>query len=216
VVSEQPGEIVFRTDWPLGPYEGLTVAAAWPKGVIAEPDESTRLGWWLTDYGPPVIGGLGLLLILGFYFLAWQSAGRDPRPGTIVPLFSPPENMSPAAMRYVAEMDADNRSFAAALVDMGVRGHIRIVEEDGGWFSGDKRRIERLASQTPLPEDEQAALAELVSTGETIEMKQENHSKFSSAKKALEDNLKKRFEGTMFRRNYGWAATGVAVFIAAL
>jgi len=216
VVSEQPGEIVFRTNWPLGPYEGLTVAAAWPKGVIAEPDESTRLGWWLTDYGPPAVGILGLILILGFYFIAWQRAGRDPRPGTIVPLFSPPEEMSPAAMRYVAEMDADNRSFAAALVDMGVRGHIRIVEEDGGWFSGDKRRIERLASPAPLPEEEQAALAELVSTGETIEMKQENHSEFSSAKKALEDSLKKRFEGTMFKRNYGWAAAGVAVFVAAL
>ena len=216
VVSEQPGEIVFRTTWPLDLYEGLTVAAAWPKGVVAEADESTRLGWWLTDYGPPIVGALGLLGILAFYYIAWQRAGRDPRPGTVVPLFSPPDDLSPAAMRYVAEMDADNRSFAAALVDMGVRGHIRIVEEDGGWFSGDKRRIERLPSQTPLPDEEQLALVELVSTGETIEMTQENHSKFSAAKKALEENLKKRFEGKLFKRNYGWAAAGVAVFVAAL
>ena len=53
VVEEKPGEIAFRTTRPLGPYEGLTVAVAFPKGVVAEADESTRLGWWLSDYGPP-------------------------------------------------------------------------------------------------------------------------------------------------------------------
>ena len=216
VASEQPGEIVFRTTRPLGPYEGLTVAASWPKGVVGETDESTRLGWWLTDYGPPVVGGLGLLALLAFYYTAWQRAGRDPRPGTIVPIFTPPDGMSPAAMRYVAEMDADNRSFAAALVNMGVAGHIRIVEEEGGWLSSDKRRIERLPGSSTLAEEEQAALAQLASTGESIEMKQENHARFSSAKNALEKILKTRFEGKLFKRNYGWAAAGIAVFVAAL
>ncbi|HUG46437.1 MAG TPA: DUF2207 domain-containing protein, partial [Sphingomicrobium sp.] len=66
VVSEQPGEIVFRTTWPLGSREGLTVAAAWPKGVVAEPDEETRLGWWIADNGPPIVGAAGLLMILAF------------------------------------------------------------------------------------------------------------------------------------------------------
>jgi len=216
VVSEEPGEIVFRTTWPLGPYEGLTVAAAWPKGVIAEPDETTKLGWWLTDYGPPLVGGLGLLAVLVFYYVAWQRAGRDPRAGTIVPLFSPPDGLSPAAVRYVTEMDADNRAFAAALVDMGVRGHIRIVEEEGGWFSSDTRRIERVESANELPTEEQMALARLVSTGESIEMKQKNHEKFSSAKSALEDYLKNRFEGKLFKRNYAWAGAGLAVFIGAV
>ena len=216
VIAEMPGEIAYRTTWPLAAYDGLTVAAAWPKGVVAEPDESARLGWWLSDYGPPALGAAGLLGLLAFYFHAWRRAGRDPRPGTIVPLFAPPDDLSPAAIRYVARMDADNRSFAAALVDMGVRGHIRIVEEDGGWLSGDKRRIERLASAATLPEEEEGALAELLSTGESIEMKHENHAKFSSSKNSLEEILKKRFEGKMFHRNYGWAGAGVALFVAAL
>ena len=38
----RPGDISFRTTRPLGPYEGLTVAVAFPKGVVAEPGESTR------------------------------------------------------------------------------------------------------------------------------------------------------------------------------
>ena len=62
-----------------------------------------------------------------------------------MPIFSPPDDLTPAGMRYVTKMSADNRAFAAALVDMGVRGHIRMVEEDGGWLSSKKMRIERLA-----------------------------------------------------------------------
>ena len=103
---------------------------------------------------------LALLGLLAFYFFAWQRAGRDPRAGTVVPLFSPPDDLSPAAMRYMSKMGADNRAFAAALVDMGVRGHVRMVEEDGGWFSRDKTRLERLAGSEPLPPDEEAALAQ--------------------------------------------------------
>ncbi len=216
VVSEAPGEMSFRTTWPLAPYEGLTVAVAFPKGVVGAPDERTRLGWWLSDYGPPIVGFLGLLGVIAFYFVAWHRAGRDPKAGTIVPLFSPPDDLSPAGMRYVREMKTDNRAFAAALVDMGVRGHIKIEETDGGWLSGDTRTIERLASDAPLPEDEQAALSQLVPTGASIAMKQENWEKFSAAKSALEGALKARYEGKLFKRNYGWAAAGTAIFIAAL
>ena len=34
IVTETPGLIVFRTTRPLGRKEGLTIAVAWPKGVI--------------------------------------------------------------------------------------------------------------------------------------------------------------------------------------
>ena len=68
----------------------------------------------------------------------------------MVPIFAPPDGLSPAGMRYMSKMNADNRAFAAALVDMGVRGHIKLVEEDGGWSSRDKTRLERLDSATPF------------------------------------------------------------------
>jgi hypothetical protein len=181
VVEEKPGEIAFRTTRPLGSNEGLTVAVAFPKGVVADADESTRLAWWLSDYGPPAVGIAALAGLLGYYFFAWKRAGRDPRAGTVVPLFSPPDDLSPPAMRYISKMGSDNRAFAAALVDMGVRGHIRLSEEDGGFFSRDKTRLERMASATPLPAEEEAALRELAMTGESIMMVQKNHAKFSSA-----------------------------------
>ena len=81
---------------PLGPDEGLTVAVAWPKGVVAEPTASSRLAWLLADYGPPLVGAAGLLGRARLSISTPGSrAGRDPRAGTVVPLFSPPDDLSP-------------------------------------------------------------------------------------------------------------------------
>ncbi len=216
VASERPGEIHFETTGPLGPYEGLTVAVAWPKGVVADASAEQRRRWWLADHGPLILSVLALAGILGFYWFAWHRAGRDPRPGTIVPLFSPPDGLSPAAMRYIWKMKADNRAFAAALVAMGVKGHVRLVEEDGGWLSSDKTRIERLAGSVPLAADEEAALRELAGTGSSIVMEQKNHARFTSAKNGLEEILKTAYEGKLFHRNWGWAIAGLLLLLTGL
>ncbi|MEO6361141.1 MAG: DUF2207 domain-containing protein [Sphingomicrobium sp.] len=216
IVAEAPGAITWRTTRPLSAYEGLTIAIAWPKGVVAEADGSMRARWWLADNGPPIIGALGLLAICIFYFIAWKKAGRDPRPGTIVPLFSPPDELSPAAMRYVTKMSLDNRAFAAALVDMGVKGHIRMVEEDGGWLSRGKTRIELVQGKVPLPAAEQDALAKLIQSGELIMMEQENHAYFAAAKLALSKAFQARFDGKLFNRHWGWAVAGGLLWLGAI
>ena len=216
VVEERPGEILFRTTSPLAAYDGLTVAAAFPKDLVAQPDTSTQQAWWIADYGPLLAAAAALITLCGFYYVAWQRAGRNPRAGTIVPLFSPPDGLSPAAMRYIWKMGTDNRAVAAALVELGVKGHVRMVEEDGGFLSRDKVRLERLAASAPLPSAEEALLSQLAMTGESIVMEQKNHAKFSAAQKALSKDLKEQFEGKMFRRNWGWAFAGLAFFLAAL
>jgi len=216
VIDEKPGDITFRTTVGLASYQGLTIAVAFPPGIVEDPGRATRTAWWLSDYGPIAVGLAALLALIGYYFIAWKRAGRNPRAGTIVPLFSPPDDFSPAGMRYVIKMGADNRAFAAALVDMGVRGHIRLSEEDGGWLSRDKTRLERLAGGQELPPEEEAALRELALTGEIVVMEQKNHEKFSSAKQALSDVLKDKYEGTMFHRNWGWAGAGLLLFAGAI
>ncbi len=214
VVDEKPGEITFRTTRPLNSYEGLTVAAAFPKSVIAEPSSGSRILDFLADSGPPALGLMCLLGLCAFYYVAWKRAGRNPRAGTVVPLYSPPDELSPAEMRYVTEMGADNRTYAAALVDMGVRGHVRLIEEDRGWLSGKHTRLERLAGKDPLPEEEEAALDCLCSPGEEVMMEQKNHEIFSASQSALQGVLKARYEGKLFNRNIGWAAAGLFLFAA--
>jgi uncharacterized membrane protein YgcG len=45
-------------------------------------------------------------------------------------------------------------------------------------------------------------------------MKQKNHEKFSSAKKAMTEILSSKYEGKLFKHNYGWAAAGLLLFAA--
>jgi uncharacterized membrane protein YgcG len=210
VTSEAAGDITFQTTRPLEISEGLTVAVAWPKGVIAEPPAETRLGWWLEDNGPPAAGALGLVGVLGFYFQAWRRVGRGPRAGTVVPIFAPPDGLSAAGMRYIEEMGADSRGFAAALVDLGVRGRIRLVEgEKPLLFGKPKMTIEKTGGADGLPEAEAGLLQQLFAGEDRLVMEQKNHERFRAAERALERSLKRQHEGTMFVRNLGWAFRGL-------
>jgi predicted membrane protein DUF2207 len=216
VVAEEPGDITVRTTTPLGAYEGLTVAVAWPKGVVPEPSASTRLGWLLTDDAPYAVALVALLGIFAYYFNAWRRAGRDPRPGTIVPLFSPPDSLTPAAMRYVVDMGSDNRTFAAALIDLGVKGKLRLVEGEKHFFSKAQTMIEKRSEANGLPVPESAMMQELFASGDTILMDQKNHTRFSAAQNVLSAEFKKLYEGKLFVRNWSWSARGIGVLIIAV
>jgi hypothetical protein len=211
VIAERAGEILFRTTQPLGAGEGLTVAAAWPKGVVSPPSQQAKLGWWLRDYGPPAVGLLGLLGVLGFYFHAWRRAGRGPSPGTIVPIFTPPDDMSAAEIRYVSKMGIDNRAFSAAIVDCGVRGALRLREQEGGLLSSSKMFIEKAASSAALPPPEAGMVQKLFASTDPVLMDDANHAIFQAARKELEAGLRKAHEGVLFVRNTRYSLVGLAL-----
>ena len=215
VLSRSPGEIRFATTSPLSSYEGLTVAAAFPKGVVDEPSENQKLGWFLADFLPVLVAVLGFGATAAFLVYAYRRAGRDPRAGTVVPLFAPPDDLSPAAMRYVVQQSFDNRAFAAALVDAGVKGHVRLVEEKGFLFFGGDKYVEGVstAASQPLDDAEQRAVNALVAPGERLELDNANHATFTNARKVLEADYQKRFDGIVFKRNYEWIGYAISVWL---
>ncbi|HEX8257866.1 MAG TPA: DUF2207 domain-containing protein [Allosphingosinicella sp.] len=217
VVAERPGEIRFRTTAPLYAYEGLTVAAAWPKGVVEPPAAGTKAGWWLRDNGPLALGILGLFGVLAYYFHAWRRAGRGPQAGTVVPLFTPPDGLSPAAVRHLWRMGSDNRTFAAALIDLGVRGCLRLREEDGGFFSGRKTYIERRegADTAALPTPEAGMMSALFGGGDSLLMDDKYHATFRAARNALDHALDKAHKGKRFLTNWHWSVGGVLLMAGA-
>ena len=216
VASERPGEIFFRTTAPLAANEGLTVAVAWPKGVVAAPSAEEKAGWWLRDNGPPIVAFLSLFGVLAYYFYAWRKAGRGPDAGTVVPIFSPPEGMSAAAARYVSRMRFDNRAFSAALVDCGVRGKLRHREDEGGFFSSRKMTIEKREGRASLPPPEAEMVEKLFEDGDSILMDDANHTIFQAARTALEKELEKAYQGKLFIRNTRYSLTGLALIAAAI
>jgi uncharacterized membrane protein YgcG len=216
VFAEQPGEIAFRTTAPLGPYEGLTVAVRWPKGVVAEPPRPSEARLRMQDDLPRGGALAALLGLLAYYYYAWKRAGRGPRPGTVVPTFSPPEGMSAAAVRYVKRMGFDDRCFAAAVVESGVHRELKLVESEGGFLQSKETTLERTAGKGDLAAPEQAMVSSLFADGDTIEMDNKNHTRFSLARSALSDGLDAAYKDTMFLRNQGWAWMGFALVFAAM
>ncbi|MGH6614607.1 DUF2207 domain-containing protein [Sphingomonas sp.] len=225
VVDEQPGRIVFRTTQPLGQYEGLTIAVAWRKGVVAQPSTATRLGWALRENGAMLLAIVGLLGILAYLALTWWRVKRNPDPRPVVPLFSPPDDLSAAALRLIWRMDFDNRAFSAAIVDVAVRGWLRIVEAPGSWGKP-SRTLEETAGSTPLPAAEQKMFGQLFKGRRTtIELTQDNYESLSDARAALGDGLDRslgedRYFSDAAKKSFlGWTLFGglfllVALFVA--
>jgi uncharacterized membrane protein YgcG len=207
IVEQQPGRIVFRTTRPLPARSGLTVAAAWQKGLIEPPSSSRRAQYWLEDNRALVISALGLALILAFYALAWMRVGRDPPIGTIIPLFAPPDGMSPAAARYVDRMSFDNHCFTAAIISCGVKGHLRIVEEDS------KSTLEKRDGGAPLAPEEQTLMGRLSAGNNIVLLDQANHVPLGRAKTSLDENLTKTYLGKLFANNFAWSMTGLVLVV---
>lgn len=207
VIEQRPGRIVFRTTRPLPPRNGLTVAASWAKGVVAPPTETQKLAWWITDNLALMIALAGGAALVGYYLVAWLKVGRDPPRGTIIPLFGPPDDLSAAGVRYAWRMGFDDRTFAAAIVDLGVRGHLTVTD------TGSVTRLAPRAGGRPLPAPERAIPPALFAGG-AITLEQENHRRIRAAKTALQQGLDAAYRGVLFTTNAGWAAAGAAAWVA--
>lgn len=127
----------------LPPGEGLTIVVSWPKGYIQEPSGETRFRYFLEDNRPTLVGAAGLILVLFYYLIVWFRVGRQPAKSSIMPIYEPPAGVSPAAMRYLVRMGFDNKTFAAAVIDMAVKKFLSIKENHGVFTlqraSGDKK-----------------------------------------------------------------------------
>lgn len=108
----------------LAPGEGLTLAVAWPAGVLARPSEGELAARYYLSFWPLIFPPL-VLLLMGRH---WWRNGRDPRENAIVVAYEPPDGMSPAEMGTIVDNTADLRDITSTLVDLAVRGYVGIEE----------------------------------------------------------------------------------------
>jgi uncharacterized membrane protein YgcG len=211
IVEQRPGRIAFRTTRPLPARHGLTVAAAWEKGLIAPPTAAQQATYWLSDNRGLAAAVAGLGLIVAFYGLAWSLVGRDPQGGTIIPLFGPPTGMSPAAARFVDRMGFDDRCFTAAIVNLGVHRRIKIVDD------GDTTTLQQRSGGREVVPEERAMEQWLFSAGRhSLLLDQANHATLGGAKDALKEKLQEQYLGKLFATNFLWSGLGLGLFVALL
>lgn len=209
---EASGEAVFTTTRSLAPGEGLTIVVSWPKGLVTQPAATEELAWLLRDNELLMIALGGLGLVLGYYLLVWLRVGRDLPPGIIFPRYTPPKGDSPAACRFIRRMGYDHKTFAAALVNLAVKGMLEITER------GKTFRLTRLAPwpAPSLAPGEKALLNTLFAGSDKIDLKQKNRARLIKATKAHKRSLKRDYEKTSFVTNSYWLLPGVLLSVLVL
>ena len=203
-------EAYFETTAPLGPREGLTIVAAFPKGIVAEPTAAQRRAWLWHDNRASILAIGGTLILLAYYLLLWYRVGRDPAAGVVVPLYRPPEGYSPASMRYVQNMGYDKRCFTAATVNLATKGALEIVDDDGDF---ELRRTGE-PPREPLAAGESRVLQGLFGGGrDRLDIEQDNHHILSRAIGKHKKSLKADYEKRYFKTNSWLLAPGLVATV---
>jgi len=193
------GSAIFETTRRLRALEGLTIVVSWAPGVIERPGPGQRLGYFFRDNAGLLIGIGGLVLVLIYHLLNWHQVGRDPRAGVIIPRYEPPAGLSPGAVRYIRRMGHDARTFAAAVLNLAVKGRITIEEEDGEYTL----RRSNDDDGSGLSGGERGIMKHLFGGRDAIVLKQDNHRTIRAAIQKQKRWLRNEYHQHYFKTN-GW------------
>ncbi|HEX3155487.1 MAG TPA: DUF2207 domain-containing protein, partial [Candidatus Angelobacter sp.] len=206
---DEDGNPTFRAE-NLAPQQGLTIAVSWPKGLIAEPTAAQKRAWFIADNKSNLVGLAGVVLVLLYYVMIWSMVGRDPASGTIVPLYEPPDNMSPAAMRFLERMGGDEKGFTAAIMGLAAKGYLTIEQDESKTYKLVCRKNATDKDGT-LSGDEKSLARTLFKDGSPLVLENKNHELLMRARKGLETNLHATIETTSFRTNARYLWPGIVV-----
>jgi len=208
-VFNSGGMPYYVTTKPLDAYEGLTIVAAFPKGFFPEPTKQMKIRDLIVDNPALFILICALIRMPVYYFVVWLFVGRDPLKGVIMPLYTPPDDLSPAAIRYLNRMGFDDKVFAAALIDLAVKGCLKIQENKNNYTltkTSEVLKNERLSSEEVQIWNQMP--------GKVVLGKYEGAA-VGNMRDDLEQSLKQRFTN-FFKTNRGFVSPGIALSIIAL
>jgi len=124
--SEVKGaDVMFETTNPLPMRGGLTIDIYIPKDVLQQPSALTKLGWFLGSNPIVFLPFLTFAVMFGL----WHTVGKDPDPGrSVAPMYEPPKDLTPAEAGTLIDDTTDPRDITSTIVDLAVRGYIKIEE----------------------------------------------------------------------------------------
>lgn len=126
-----PGGVEFSTSKSFNPGEGFTIVVGLPKGVLTEPSSLKKALWSISDNW---FFSLPFLTLFGIFFV-WYTRGRDPEgKGAIAVMYEPPKDLTPAEAGTLMDERADIIDITSTVVDLAVRGYLKIEEVEGTRF----------------------------------------------------------------------------------
>ncbi len=201
-IGDPSASITYRAT-NVGPRQSLSLVVSSPAGFIHQP-KLHALGRDQWMFAVPA-------LLLLYYLIAWFWIGPEPKPGTIVARYEPPDGLSAAAVRYITTGGSDGRSLAAVIAELAVRGCLRVEPSNG------KYKLSRLmgdrAVESQLAPEEKSVLAAFFEDGPVLEISpsmEERNSAINSRYVArIQRELQKNLAGKYFAFHFGVIMLGV-------
>jgi len=106
--------------------EGLTVVVGWDKGVVRAPTTTDKIIRFFRSNWPL---GIPVVAFVVMFYL-WYTKGRDPRRKPITVKYEPPDQLTPGEVGTLVDNSADMRDVTATLVDLAVRGYLKIEQKE--------------------------------------------------------------------------------------
>ena len=215
-VNNENGTVNYKTTSSLSAYEGLTIVASFPKGFVRPPSSSELRSLFFWANMTLWVAISSLIVVVSYFLYAWVKVGRDPPGGLIYPQFEPPLNLPPACVRYIWKMGYDRKCFTAALINLGVKGRLKIEEPEVGPITLRRTSVETADSEKLLSPGEKILFRTLLSTS-SLDLQQSNHHLIGKAVENLGKKLALEYNGRLFHKNRkwlipGWILSGLAVF----
>jgi uncharacterized membrane protein len=158
----------FENIAPLPMRGGLSLDVSIEKGVLHQPGAVARF-WRFVGSNPILTLPLWAFAVM---FPLWWLKGRDPDPGiSVAPMYEPPEKLGPAEVGTLIDDSVDPRDITSVLVDLAVRGYVKIVETEHKGFLSTAKDYEFHLLKGPsywndLTDYERAMLTQVFGGGE--------------------------------------------------
>lgn len=169
-VSVEDGVVTAESTGPLPARGGLTVDVYIPEGILRSPGTMAQVSRFIRSNPILTLPVWAFVVMFGL----WWYKGRDPSAGmSVAPMYEPPQGMRPAEAGTLLDDSVNPRDITAILVDLAVRGYIKIVEapHKGLLFSTKDYEFHLLKDRnawSDLNDYERAMLEKIYSGGGTI------------------------------------------------
>jgi uncharacterized membrane protein YgcG len=182
----------FTSNRLLKPGEGLTVAVSFPRDIVQRSSLDDDWDTLLFAF----FGLTGLFIFAIIYFITSLTVGKRPKKPVVIPTFTPPNNWSPATIRYLFKRKYDNAAFTATLIDAAVKGAISIECENKSFALVNKQNTAMLS-----PEEQQIH-STIFGNSAKVNVSENNHLQFSQAADFLKKTVEKNWKITdLIREN---------------
>lgn len=187
----------------LAPNEMLTVSVGFTQGIVRQPViqqsgfSKPKPVTFFDKNGLPIVTAFLLLLMLAYYFFTWRKHGVDPPKPIAIPRFSPPEELSPASVGMLYREKYWDDLITPSIVNLAVKGFLRIKETEKSSFLRRKDRIYTLIkikdADSTLPKEEAIVMRELFRKKSEIKLNGKYNVDIANLMNAFKDDLNRQY-----------------------